>query len=57
MGRDLFCLPLRRVLMRVREEYESQGVEACAYLDDITIAAHEISPGTCLLYTSPSPRD
>ena len=46
MGRDLFCLPLRRVLMRVREEYESQGVEACAYLDDITIAAHEISPGT-----------
>ena len=32
--------------MRVRQEYESQEVEAYAYLDDITIAAHEISPGT-----------
>ncbi|CAM9941134.1 unnamed protein product, partial [Laminaria digitata] len=46
MGPALFCLPLRPVLMRVREEYESQGVEAYAYLDDITIAAHEITPGT-----------
>ncbi|CAM9314220.1 unnamed protein product, partial [Laminaria digitata] len=46
MGLALFCLPLRPVLMRVREEYESQGVEAYAYLDDITIAAHEITPGT-----------
>ena len=36
----------RPVLTRVREEYESQGVEAYAYLDDITIAADEIPPGT-----------
>ena len=42
----LFCQPLRPVLTRVREEYESQGVEAYAYLDDITIVSHEISPGT-----------
>ena len=30
---------------RIREEYESQGVEAYAYFDDNTIAADEISPG------------
>ena len=44
--RYLFWLPLRPVLMRVREEYESQGVEAYAYPDDITMAAHDIPPGT-----------
>lgn len=41
-----FCLPLRPVLARVRGKYESRGVEAYAYLDDITITAHEISPRT-----------
>ena len=46
MGPVLFYLPLRPVLTRVREEYESQGVETYAYLDDINIAADEISPGT-----------
>ena len=42
----LFCLPLRPVLMRVQEEYESQEVEAYAYLDSITNAADGISPRT-----------
>ena len=46
MGPAQFCLPLRPVLTRVREKYESQGVEAYAYLDDITIAADKISTGT-----------
>ena len=46
MGPTLFCLPLRSVLTKVREEYEPQGVEAYGYLDNITIAADEISPGT-----------
>ena len=46
MGPALFCLPLRPVLARVREEYEWQGVETYAHLDDITIAADEILPGT-----------
>ena len=45
MGPGLFCLPLRPVLMRAREECEWPGVEAYAYLD-ITIAAHDTSPGT-----------
>ena len=44
MGPALFCLPPRPVLTKVREEYESQGVEVYAYLDDITIAADAISP-------------
>lgn len=38
--------PLRPVRTRIREEYELHGVEAYAYLHDITIAAHDISPGT-----------
>ena len=46
MGPVLFFLPLRPVLMRVCEAYESQGVEAYAYLDDVTVAADDISPGT-----------
>ena len=46
LGPALFCLPLRLVLTRVWEEYKSQGVEAYVYLDDITIAADEMSPGT-----------
>ena len=41
----LFWLQLRPVLRRVWEEYESRGIEAFAYLDDITVAGHEISPG------------
>ena len=46
MGSALFCLPLRLVLTIVREEYETQGTETYAYLDDITITADEISLGT-----------
>ena len=46
MGPALFCLPLRPVLTKVREEYESQGVGAYTYLDDITIAADATSPET-----------
>ena len=45
-GPNLFFLPLRLVLTRVREECESQVVEVYPYLDAIIIAAHEISPGT-----------
>ena len=46
MGPALFCLPLRPVLTKIREEYESQGIEAYAYLDHITIAVDAISPET-----------
>lgn len=39
MGPALFCLPLRLVFIKVREAYESQGVDAYAYLNNITVAA------------------
>ena len=45
LGPDMFCLPLRPVHTKVREECESQAVETYPYLDHITIAAYEISPG------------
>lgn len=51
MGPALFCLPLRPVLMKVREEYEQQGVEAFAYLDDISVALQEITPSTVEVVT------
>ncbi|CAM9292589.1 unnamed protein product, partial [Laminaria digitata] len=37
MGPALFCMPLLPVLKRIREEFEQKGVEAFAYLDDISI--------------------
>ena len=36
MGPALFCMPLLPVLKRTRTELEPRGVEAFAYLDDIT---------------------
>lgn len=53
MGPALLCLPLQPVLTRVWGAYELQGVEAYAYLDDITIAALDISPGTIKLLIVP----
>lgn len=46
MGSALFCLPLRQVLTRVREEFWSQWVEADAGLDYNTNTTGKIPPGT-----------
>ena len=46
MGPALFCMPLLPVLKRTREEFEPKGVEAFAYLDDISIGMMEITPDT-----------
>ena len=46
MGAALFCMPLLPVLKRIREEFEPRGVEAFAYLDDISIGMSEITPDT-----------
>ena len=45
---DRLCsaMPLRPVLTKVREGYESQGVEAYAYPDDMAVTAGDISLGT-----------
>ena len=37
MGPALFCMPLLPVLKQTREEFEPKGVEAFAYLDDVSI--------------------
>ncbi|CAN0436358.1 unnamed protein product, partial [Laminaria digitata] len=42
----LFCMPLLPVLKRAREEFEPKGVEAFAYLDDISTGMMEITPDT-----------
>ena len=44
MGPALFCMRLLPVLKRTPEEFEQRGVEAFAYLDDISIGMMEITP-------------
>ena len=46
MGPALFCMPLLPMLKRTRAEFEPRGVEAFAYLDDISIGMMEIIPDT-----------
>ena len=46
MGPALFCMMLLPVLKRARAEFDSRGVEAFAYLDDIGIGMMEITPDT-----------
>ena len=46
MGPALSCVPLLPVLKRIREEFEPRGVEAFAYLGDISIGMSEITPDT-----------
>ena len=42
MGPALFCMPLLPVLKRIREDFEPNGVEAFAYLDDISIGTVQV---------------
>ena len=46
MGPALFCLPLLPVLKRNREDFEPKGVEAFAYLDDVSIGRVEVTSDT-----------
>ena len=46
MGPALFCMPILPVLKRTRAEFEPGGVDAFAYLDDISIGMMEITPDT-----------
>ena len=72
-GPAMICLALRPGLKRFREDFEGEGVEAYAYMDDVSLGLKRITAdtvrafafmrqelediGICLLYTSPSPRD
>ena len=49
----LFCIPL---LPEIREESEPRGVEAFAYLDDISIVMPEITPSTVMVVLLLRPR-
>ncbi|CAN0187889.1 unnamed protein product, partial [Laminaria digitata] len=37
MGPAMFCLALRPGLKRFQQEFEGEGVEVCAYMDDISL--------------------
>ncbi|CAN0567638.1 unnamed protein product, partial [Laminaria digitata] len=37
MGPAMFCLALRPGLKRFRQEFEGEGVEAFAYMDDVSL--------------------
>ena len=37
MGLAMFCLALRPELKRFREEFEREGVEAFAYMDNVSL--------------------
>ena len=49
MGPALFCMLLLPVPKRIREELEPRGVEAFAYLDDISIGMSEITSDTVMV--------
>ena len=46
MGRALFCLALRLGLKHFREEFKREGVEAFAYMDDVSLDLTEITVNT-----------
>lgn len=46
MRRALFIMPLLPVLKRTREEFEPRGVEAFAYLNDISTGMMELTADT-----------
>ncbi|CAN0514005.1 unnamed protein product [Laminaria digitata] len=46
MGPAMFCLALRPGLKRFRQEFEGEGVEAFAYMDDVSLGFMEITANT-----------
>ena len=46
MGPAMFCLALRPRLKRFRQEFEREGVEAFAYMDDISLGLTRITANT-----------
>ena len=42
----MFCLALRPGLKRFREEFEREGVEAFAYMDDVSLGLMRITADT-----------
>ncbi|CAN0596235.1 unnamed protein product, partial [Laminaria digitata] len=46
MGPAMFCLALRSGLKRFRQEFEGEGVEAFAYMDDVSLGFMGITANT-----------
>ena len=46
MGPATFCLALRPGLKRFREEFEGEGVEAFAYMDDVSLGLMGVTANT-----------
>ena len=46
MGSAMFCLALRPGLKRSREEFEEEGVEPFAYMDDVSLGLTRITADT-----------
>ncbi|CAN0519985.1 unnamed protein product [Laminaria digitata] len=46
MGPAMFCLALRPGLKRFRQEFEGKGVEAFAYMDDVSLGLMRITANT-----------
>ena len=42
----IFCLALRPGLKRFREEFEGEGVEAFAYMDDVSLGLMGVTDNT-----------
>ncbi|CAN0376531.1 unnamed protein product [Laminaria digitata] len=53
MDPAMFCLALRPRLKRFRQEFEGEGVEAFAYMDDVSLGLMGITANTVRAY-SPS---
>ena len=51
MGPAVFCLALRPGLKRFREEFEGEGVEAFAYMDDVSLGLTRITAYTVRVFT------
>ena len=46
MGPAMFCVVLRPGLKRLREEFEREGAEAFAYMDDVSLGFTRTTPDT-----------
>ena len=50
MGPATFCLALRPGLKRFREEFEGEGVEAFAYMDDVSLGLMGVTANTVRVF-------
>ena len=46
MGPAMFCLALRPGLKRFREEYDGEGVEAFAFMQDVSFSLVRVTANT-----------